>query len=99
MKNFRIYFLGLLIFGSIISFVLASEKVSEPIPFPNPLEVYEDDNLIKSGNIFEVLANRIYHTPFNIWSSIIFCLQLFILFLHQKLLHWQKDWNEIIQKK
>ena len=41
--------------------------------------------MIKSGNIFEVLANRIYHTPFNLWSSIIFLFAIIHTFFASKI--------------
>ena len=35
--------------------------------------------------IFEVLANRIYHTPFNLWSSIIFLFAIIHTFFASKI--------------
>ena len=90
MKNFRIYFLVLITFVNLTPFIFASEKVSDHILFPNPLKVYGDDDLIKSGKIFEVLTNRIYHTPFNLWSSIIFFLAIIHTFFASKITSFAK---------
>jgi len=85
MKNFRKYCFGLLFFGSIATFVFASGGVNEQISFPNKLEVYEDDHLIKSGKIIEVLENRINHTPYNLWASLIFLFAIIHTFFASKI--------------
>ncbi len=85
MKNLITYFLILATFMGVDSLVFASEIVLNQIIFPNPLEIYGDDDLIKSGKIFEVLVNRISHTPFNLWSSLIFLFAIIHTFFASKI--------------
>ena len=85
MKEFRGCFLGLVIFLSMVSFVFATGVVSERIPFPNSLDLYGDEYLVKSGKIFEVLLNRINHTPFNLWGSLIFLFAIIHTFFASKI--------------
>ena len=72
MKNIRKYCLGLVIFGGLSVIAFAGGVAVEALPFPVPLDDYGDADLIKSGEILGVLTNRIGHTPFNLWASLIF---------------------------
>ena len=85
MKKFIKYCLGLLVIVSVTSYVFASGEVSGKEPFPNTLDVYGDDYLIKDGKIFDVLANRINHTPFNLWASLIFLFAIIHTFFASKI--------------
>jgi len=85
MKNYRIYFFGFIIIVSLASFAFASGEVSNSIPFPNTLDVYGDDDLIKNGKILDVLANRINHSPFNLWASLIFLFAIIHTFFASKI--------------
>ena len=91
MKAFRSCFLGGVIFICIVSIVFATRGVSERIPFPNPLDLYGDYDLVKSGEITDVLLNRIYHTPFNLWASIIFLFAIIHTFFASKITAFAKS--------
>jgi len=72
MNQVRKYWLGLIMIGGLAVIAVAGgDVVSSPL-FPIPLDSYGDADLIKSGNIFAVLGNRITHTPFNLFASLIF---------------------------
>jgi len=91
MKAFRSFFLGVVIFLCMVSIVSSTGEVSERIPFPNPLDLYGDDDLVKSGKITNVLLNRIYHTPFNLWASLIFLFAIIHTFFASKITEIAKN--------
>ena len=85
MKNFIKYCIGLLIVLSITTFVFAGGVEEKQISFPNTLEIYGDEDLVKSGKILEVIANRIKHTPYNFWASLIFLFAIIHTFFAAKI--------------
>ena len=84
MKHIRKYCLGLVIFGGLSVIAFAGGAV-EALPFPVPLDDYGDGDLIKSGEIMAVLTNRIGHTPFNLWASLIFLFAILHTFFAAKI--------------
>jgi len=85
MKHIRKYCLGLLFFGGLSLIALAGGSTVESLPFPVPLDAYGDAGLIKSGDIIAVLINRIGHTPFNLWASLIFLFAILHTFFAAKI--------------
>ena len=85
MKHMRKYCLGLLFFGGLSLIALAGGSTVESLPFPVPLDAYGDAGLIKSGDIIAVLINRIGHTPFNLWASLIFLFAILHTFFAAKI--------------
>lgn len=85
MKHLRKYCLGLVIFGGLSVIAFAGGVAVEALPFPVPLDDYGDADLIKSGEIMEVLTNRIGHTPFNLWASLIFLFAILHTFFAAKI--------------
>ena len=86
MKNIRKHCLGLVIFGGMSVIAFAGGDIVEALPFPVPLDDYGDANLIKSGEIMGVLTNRIGHTPFNLWASLIFLFAILHTFFAAKIM-------------
>ena len=86
MKHIRKYWLGLIVFGSLSLAAIASSGSDESIIFPTPLVAYGDAELIKSGEIMAVLTNRVDHTPFNLWASLIFLFAILHTFFAAKIL-------------
>ena len=86
MKRIRKYCLGLLFFGGLSLIALAGGSTVESLPFPVPLDAYGDAGLIKSGDIIAVLINRIGHTPFNLWASLIFLFAILHTFFAAKIM-------------
>ena len=86
MKHIRKYCLGLLFFGGLSLIALAGGSTVESLPFPVPLDAYGDAGLIKSGDIIAVLINRIGHTPFNLWASLIFLFAILHTFFAAKIM-------------
>jgi len=82
----RKYCLGLLFFGGLSLIALAGGSTVESLPFPVPLDAYGDAGLIKSGDIIAVLINRIGHTPFNLWASLIFLFAILHTFFAAKIM-------------
>ncbi|MDG2065900.1 MAG: putative Na+/H+ antiporter, partial [SAR324 cluster bacterium] len=85
MKHLRKYCLGLVIFGGLSVIAFAGGVAVEALPFPVPLDDYGDADLIKSGEIMGVLTNRIGHTPFNLWASLIFLFAILHTFFAAKI--------------
>ena len=84
MKHFRKYCLGLIIFGGLAVIAFAGGGATEALTFPTPLETYDDTDLIQRGEIMAVLGNRIVHTPFNLWASLIFLFAIVHTFFCSK---------------
>jgi len=72
MNQIRKYWLVLIMIGGLAVIAVAGGDVGSSPLFPIPLDSYGDADLIKSGDIFAVLGNRITHTPFNLFASLIF---------------------------
>ncbi|MCH2265261.1 MAG: putative Na+/H+ antiporter [SAR324 cluster bacterium] len=85
MKHFRKYCLGLIIFGGLAVIAFAGGGATEALTFPTPLETYDDTDLIQRGEIMAVLGNRIVHTPFNLWASLIFLFAIVHTFFAAKI--------------
>ena len=85
MKHVRKYCLGLIFFWGLSIIAFAGGGAVESLPFPTPLDNYGDANLIKSGDIMAVLTNRIVHTPFNFWASLIFLFAILHTFFAAKI--------------
>ena len=86
MKHIRKYLLGLIFFGGLSLIAIASGEPVESTTFPTPLDAYGDNDLIKSGEIMAVLTNRVGHTPFNLWASLIFLFAILHTFFAAKIL-------------
>jgi hypothetical protein len=86
MSQIQKHWLGILIFGGLATIVYASESLGGLAPpFPTPLDAYGDADLIKSGDVMAVLANRIEHSPFNVWASLIFLFAILHTFFAVKI--------------
>ncbi|MBC8259592.1 MAG: putative Na+/H+ antiporter [SAR324 cluster bacterium] len=85
MNQIRKYWLGLIMIGGLAAIAVASGNATTVVSFPTPLEAYADADLIKSGDIFSVLANRIAHTPFNLWASLTFLCAIIHTFFAGKI--------------
>ncbi|MEE3266188.1 MAG: putative Na+/H+ antiporter, partial [SAR324 cluster bacterium] len=86
MKHIRKYWLGLIFFGGLSFIAIASGGSVESTTFPIPLDAYGDTELIKSGEIMAVLTNRVEHTPFNLWASLIFLFAILHTFFAAKIM-------------
>ena len=84
MKHFRKYCLGLLIFSGLAVMAFAGGGAAETLPFPTPLDAYGDADLIKRGEIMAVLSNRVGHSPFNLFVSLIFLFAIIHTFFAGK---------------
>ena len=85
MSQIQKHWLGILIFGGLATIVYASESSGGLAPFPTPLDAYGDADLIKSGDVMAVLANRIEHSPFNFWASLTFLFAILHTFFAVKI--------------
>ena len=85
MSQIQKHWLGILIFGGLATIVYASESLGGLAPFPTPLDAYGDADLIKSGDVMAVLANRIEHSPFNFWASLTFLFAILHTFFAVKI--------------
>ena len=86
MKHIRKYLVGLIFFGGLSLIAIASVEPVESTTFPTPLDAYSDNDLIKRGEIMAVLINRVGHTPFNLWASLIFLFAILHTFFAAKIL-------------
>ncbi|HBL55702.1 MAG TPA: hypothetical protein EYO46_03780 [Candidatus Lambdaproteobacteria bacterium] len=84
MKHFRKYCFGLLIFSGLAVMAFAGGGAAETLPFPTPLDAYGDADLIKRGEIMAVLSNRVGHSPFNLFVSLIFLFAIIHTFFAGK---------------
>ena len=71
--------------GGLAVIAVAGGDVGSSPLFPIPIDSYEDADLIKSGDIFAVLGNRITHTPFNLFASLIFLFAILHTFAAVKI--------------
>ena len=71
--------------GGLAVIAVAGGDVGSSPLFPIPLDSYGDADLIKSGDIFAVLGNRITHTPFNLFASLIFLFAILHTFAAVKI--------------
>jgi len=71
--------------GGLAAITHAGGNIGGLTEFPVPLDSYEDAALIKSGDIFTVLSNRISHTPFNLYASLIFLFAILHTFFAVKI--------------
>ncbi len=71
--------------GGLAVIAVAGGDVGSSPLFPIPLDSYGDTDLIKSGDIFAVLGNRITHTPFNLFASLIFLFAILHTFAAAKI--------------
>ena len=71
--------------GGLAVIAVAGGDVGSSPLFPIPLDSYGDADLIKSGDIFVVLGNRITHTPFNLFASLIFLFAILHTFAAVKI--------------
>ena len=85
MNQIRKYWLGLIMIGGLAVIAVAGGDVGSSPIFPIPLDSYGDADLIKSGDIFAVLGNRITHTPFNLFASLIFLFAIMHTFAAVKI--------------
>ena len=85
MNQIRKYWLGLIMIGGLAAIAFAGVNVGGLPEFPVPLQSYGDADLIKSGDIFTVLSNRISHTPYNLFASLIFLFAILHTFFAVKI--------------
>ena len=85
--------------GGLAVIAVAGGDVGSSPLFPIPLDSYGDADLIKSRDIFAVLGNRITHTPFNLFASLIFLFAILHTFAAVKSLALQKKWNLLMPNK
>ena len=85
MHKIRKYWLGICMIGGLAAITHAGGNIGGLTEFPVPLDSYEDAALIKSGDIFTVLSNRISHTPFNLYASLIFLFAILHTFFAVKI--------------
>ena len=85
MNQIRKYWLGLIMIGGLAIIAVAGGDVGSSPLFPIPLDSYGDADLIKSRDIFVVLGNRITHTPFNLFASLIFLFAILHTFAAAKI--------------
>ena len=85
MHQIRKYWLGLIMIGGLAVIAVAGGDVGSSPLFPISLDSYGDADLIKSGDIFAVLGNRIAHTPFNLFASLIFLFAILHTFAAVKI--------------
>ena len=71
--------------GGLAVIAVAGGDVGSSPLFPISLDSYGDADLIKSGDIFAVLGNRIAHTPFNLFASLIFLFAILHTFAAVKI--------------
>ncbi len=71
--------------GGLAVIAVAGGDVGSSALFPISLDSYRDAGLIKSGDIFAVLGNRIAHTPFNLFASLIFLFAILHTFAAVKI--------------
>ena len=91
MNQIRKYWLGLIMIGGLGVIAVAGGDVGSSPLFPIPLDSYGDADLIKSGDIFVVLENRITHTPFNLFASLIFLFAILHTFAAVKITNIAKN--------
>ena len=81
----RKFWLGLIFFGGMSLIAIAGSGADKSRSFPTPLDAYGDADLIKSGEIMAVLTNRVDHTPFILWASLIFLFAILHTFFAAKI--------------
>ncbi len=64
--------------------------------FPPALEAYNDSGM---ASIWEILKNRISHTPFNLCATLIFFAAILHTFMSSKFLYYAHTWKAEHQKK
>ena len=99
MNQVRKYWLGLIMIGGLAVIAVAGGDAGSSPLFPIPLDSYGDADLIKSGDIFVVLGNRITHTPFNLFASLIFLFAILHTFAAVKITGIAKKWNLLMPNK
>jgi hypothetical protein len=70
--------------GFFPAMALGAEPFANGVPFPPPLESYQDAG---TASVWTVLANRIHAEPFNLIATMIFLLAITHTFLAPKILH------------
>ena len=85
MNQIRKYWLGLIMIGGLAVIAVAGGDVGSSPLFPISLDSYGDAGLIKSGDILADLGNRIAHTPFNLFASLIFLFAILHTFAAVKI--------------
>ena len=85
MNQVRKYWLGIIMIGGLAVIAVAGGDAESSPLFPIPLDYYGDADLIKRGDIFTVLGNRIAHTPFNLFGSLIFLFAILHTFAAVKI--------------
>lgn len=81
----RIFLLALVGGGLVSASALAAEPSPNAVPFPPPLDSYQDSG---TADLWTVLLSRVHAEPFNLVASVIFLLAIIHTFLAPKILHW-----------